>query len=251
MSIPKNITNEHIDRVINEMNIDNIPKGRLSNTYFLISGEKRLPPKYVLSEANKYANNEILSSDSFNAVEAVAFLRKLNYEIEESNNMVNIKLYDIHGKSTIENFRTLITPDDKYFYWDSKKFTRNQIGDIVFWVNRTERVVLYSIIDSMEIRPSFRNGRNLINDLGYDVSATAKDATQFETFYRFKIIEKAPMPDGWNYSNPVPFNGQTMAIILYEPNVNEPDKKIEKINDLSPIFINNEETNIFISNYEF
>jgi hypothetical protein len=241
MSIPKNITNEHIDRVINEMNIDNIPKGRLSNTYFLISGEKRLPPKYVLSEANKYANNEILSSDSFNAVEAVAFLRKLNYEIEESNNMVNIKLYDIHGTSTIENFRTLITPDDKYFYWDSKRFTRNEIGDIVFWVNRTERIVLYSIIDSMEVRPSFSNGRNLINDLGYDVSATAKDATQFETFYRFKIIEKAPMPDGWNYSNPVPFNGQTMAIILYEPNVNEPEKKIEKINDLSPIFINNEE----------
>jgi hypothetical protein len=93
----------------------------------------------------------------------------------------------------------------------------------------------------MEVLPSFSNGRNLINDLGYNVSATAQDATQFETFYRFKIIEKAPMPDGWNYSNLVPFNGQTMAIILYEPNVNEPEKKIEKIKDLQPIFSNNEE----------
>lgn len=155
--------------------------------------------------------------------------------------MTNIKLYDIHGASTIENYRTLITPDDKYFYWDSKKFTRNEIGDIVFWVNRTERVVLYSTIHSKEVRPTFSNGRNLINDLGYDVSATAQDATQFETFYRFKIIEKAPMPKGWNYSNPVPFNGQTMAIILYEPNVNEPEKKIDKIKDLLPIFSNNED----------
>jgi len=241
MSIPKNITTEHIDRAINEINIDDIPKGRLSNTYFLISGEKRLPPKYILGEANKYANNEILSSDSFNALEAVAFLRKLNYEIEESNNMVNIKLYDIHGASTIENYRTLITPDDKYFYWDSKRFTRNEIGDIVFWVNRTERVVLYTKIDSKEVRPSFKDGKNLINDQGYNVSATAQDPTQFETFYRFKIIAKTPMPEGWNYSNLVPFNGQTMAIILYEPNVNEPEKKIEKINDLIPIFIDNEE----------
>lgn len=241
MSIPKNITTEHIDRAINEINIDDIPKGRLSNTYFLISGEKRLPPKYVLGEANKYANNEILSSDSFNALEAVAFLRKLNYEIEESNNMVNIKLYDIHGASTIENYRTLITPDDKYFYWDSKRFTRNEIGDIVFWVNRTERVVLYTKIDSKEVRPSFKDGKNLINDQGYNVSATAQDPTQFETFYRFKIIDKTPMTEGWNYSNLVPFNGQTMAIILYEPNVNEPEKKIEKINDLIPVFINNEE----------
>jgi 5-methylcytosine-specific restriction protein B len=81
MSIPKNKTNEHINRAINQISIDEIPKGRLSNTYFLISGEKRLPPKYVLGKANIYANNEILNSNSFNAAEAVAFLRKLNYEI--------------------------------------------------------------------------------------------------------------------------------------------------------------------------
>lgn len=155
--------------------------------------------------------------------------------------MKNIKLYDIHGPSTIENYRTLITPDDKYFYWDSKRFTKNEIGDIVFWVNRTERVVLYTLIDSKGVRPSFSNGRNLINDLGYGVSARAQDATKFETFYRFKIVEKAQMPEGWNYSNIVPFNGQTMAINLYEPNINEPEKKIEKIRDLQPIFSNNEE----------
>jgi hypothetical protein len=79
MRIPQDIINEHIDRAINEINIDDISKGKLSNTYFLISGEKRLPSIFVLGEASKYANNEILNSDSFNAVEAVAFLRKLNY----------------------------------------------------------------------------------------------------------------------------------------------------------------------------
>lgn len=155
--------------------------------------------------------------------------------------MKNIKLYDIHGSSTIENYKTLITPDDEYFYWDSKRFTKNEIGDIVFWVNRTERFVLYTVIDLKEVRPSFSNGRNLINDLDYNVSATAQDASQFETFYRFKIIEKAPMPDGWNYSNLVPFNGQTMAIILYDLKVNDPEKKIEKIKDLKPIFSDNNE----------
>ena len=38
-----------------------------------MSGEKKLPPKYVLGEANKYANNEGLNRDSFNAIEAMAF----------------------------------------------------------------------------------------------------------------------------------------------------------------------------------
>jgi energy-coupling factor transporter ATP-binding protein EcfA2 len=155
--------------------------------------------------------------------------------------MVNIKLYDIHGPSTIENYRTLITNDDKFFYWDSKRFKRNEIGDIVFWVNRTERVVLYTKVDSKDVKPTFSNGKNVISDQGYDISATAQDASKFETFYRFKIIQKASIPEGWDYSNLVPFNGQTMAIILYEPKFNEPEKKIEKIKDLKPIFSSNKE----------
>ncbi len=73
MSIPKNITNEHIDRTINEINIDDIPKGQTFKYLFLMSGEKRIPPKYVLGEANIYTNNEGLNRDSFNAKEAIAF----------------------------------------------------------------------------------------------------------------------------------------------------------------------------------
>ncbi|WP_281298791.1 McrB family protein [Flavobacterium limnophilum] len=161
--------------------------------------------------------------------------------------MMNIKLYDIHGSSTIENYKTLITSDAKYFYWDSKRFSKNEIGDIVFWVNRTERVVLYTVIDSKDVKPTFSNGKNLINDKGYNVSAAAQDATKFETFYRFKIIEKAQIPEGWNYLNLVPFNGQTMAIILYDSNVSEPEKKIEKIIDLKPIFLNNDEVTTILN----
>ena len=81
----------------------------------------------------------------------------------------------------------------------------------------------------------------MIDDKGYNLSATAQDENQFETFYRFKIIEKTPLPEGWNYSSLVPFNGQTMAIILYEPNVKEPEKKIEKIRDLKSIYIANKD----------
>jgi hypothetical protein len=81
MSIPKNRIKDHIDKAILEIDFDAIPKGRLSNIYFLISGVKSLPPKFVLGEANRFANNSILSGDSFNAGEAISFIRKLNYEI--------------------------------------------------------------------------------------------------------------------------------------------------------------------------
>lgn len=241
-------------------------RGNNKNTFGFISNHKT-----NLTEQEQYNGNPIAfynRTDDFILIDVNNLTESINSEIKRSNKsgylkydnvslrkscfdkdyrneilsktknafMKNIKLYDIHGSSTIENYRTLITPDDKYFFWDSRRFTKNEIGDIVFWVNRTEREVIYTVIDSKDIRPSFNNGKNIINDLGYDVSATAQDATQFENFYRFKIVKKAQIPDGWNYSNLVPFNGQTMAIILYEPNVNEPEKKIDKINDLKKIF---------------
>lgn len=246
MKLPSNITKEHLLKAIERIDREGIPTDSSSQYYDIIYNNKSYPPKVVVSYANHFANGEDLDRNFFTGginTPSFKLLEKEGFKIKPKDKMKNIKLYDIHGSSTIENYRSLITPDDKYFYWDSKRFKKNSIGDIIFWVNRTERVVLYTEIDSKDVRPSFSNGRNLINDLGYDVSATAQDATQFETFFRFKIIEKAQMPEGWNYSNLVPFNGQTMAIILYEPNVNEPEKKIEKIRDLQTIFSHNEKVN--------
>ena len=69
MAIPKNITKEHIKNTINEIVLSEITKERLSYNYYLVYGDENLPPKYVISIANKFANNELLDSESFNAVE--------------------------------------------------------------------------------------------------------------------------------------------------------------------------------------
>jgi 5-methylcytosine-specific restriction protein B len=83
MSIPTNISKEHIESAIVEINKSKIPGERLSYQYFLKVGEKMFPPKYVVSIANKYANKEELHSESFNAIEAKNFLIKLGFEIIE------------------------------------------------------------------------------------------------------------------------------------------------------------------------
>lgn len=154
--------------------------------------------------------------------------------------MKTIKLYDVHGHSAIEKYPTLITPDNRFFYWDSKAFTYNSVGDVVFWVNRAEKEALYTIIDSVNIQPSFRNGKNLIKDSGYHVSAKATDAERYGKFYRFKIIEKASIPWEWNYLTPGTFNSRNMNIILYRPKINDTGKRIEKINDLKSLFHHSE-----------
>ena len=86
MSIPSNILKKHIESAIEEINQLPIPENRLSEAYFLKVADKQLPPKYVISIANKYANNQALPSDAFNAVEAKNFLKKLKFEIKEKGN---------------------------------------------------------------------------------------------------------------------------------------------------------------------
>jgi hypothetical protein len=76
MAIPKNITKEHIEKAIEEIVPALIPSQRLEQNYSLISKGKSLPPKYVISIANKYANGSELNSKELNAVEAKTFLIK-------------------------------------------------------------------------------------------------------------------------------------------------------------------------------
>lgn len=108
MSIPKNISKEHVEKAINEIEKSGIPANRLSKEYILKVADKRLPPKYVISIANKYANAEELNSDDFNAVEAKNFLEKLKFEIikkdlgfySELINFILVANKQITGKGT-------------------------------------------------------------------------------------------------------------------------------------------------------
>ncbi|MDT7828520.1 AAA family ATPase [Pricia sp. S334] len=91
MSIPKNISEKHITRAVEEINVLGIPKSRLSRNYLLDLKGKHLPPKYVVSKANEIANNAELDFEKFNAKEAVSFLRKLGFAVEKYANEENLK----------------------------------------------------------------------------------------------------------------------------------------------------------------
>jgi 5-methylcytosine-specific restriction protein B len=108
MSIPKNISKGHIEKAIVDIEKSGVPANRLSKEYILKVADKQLPPKYVISIANKYANSVELNSDDFNAVEAKNFLKKLGFEIitkdlgfySELFNFILVANKQITGKGT-------------------------------------------------------------------------------------------------------------------------------------------------------
>lgn len=97
MAIPKNITREHIQKAISEIIVENIPVQRLEQNYSLIENGKTLPPKYVISIANKFANGNELNSELFNAVEAKNFLIKNNFNVVDKR--AETKTYYVLGES--------------------------------------------------------------------------------------------------------------------------------------------------------
>lgn len=115
MAIPRNITVEHIQKAISEIKEDNIPSQRLERHYSLIENGRSLPPKYVISVANRYTNGEELISNEFNAIEAKNFLMKLGFTVidkrenrEDSEQKVWIEKTIVHDRiDRIEGDRAL------------------------------------------------------------------------------------------------------------------------------------------------
>ena len=94
MAIPQNIKKADIDKAIAEINVSNIPPHRLEQHYILQEKGKILPPKYVISVANTYANGVELPSEDFNAVEAKKFLLKNNFNVVDKRLKENMSYYD-------------------------------------------------------------------------------------------------------------------------------------------------------------
>jgi len=142
MGIPQNISKEHIEKAIIEIIPEQIPAQRHEKKYLLITDEKVLPPKYVISIANKYANGEELNSDDFNAIEAKQFLLKHNFRV-------------VDKKFETESYYVLgaVWTDNEKSSDQSERFIQNEIWengyddkflDVVKSVNAGDRVAIKS-----------------------------------------------------------------------------------------------------------
>ena len=91
--IPDNITKEHLEKAIEEIDKNGIRKGRQSSTYNLVHKGKYYPPKLIISIANKYANGIELDSGEFKGgmdTSAFKLLEGFDYKIIEKKNLKEV-----------------------------------------------------------------------------------------------------------------------------------------------------------------
>jgi hypothetical protein len=104
MSIPKNITREHLIQAIEKINHDGIPKDGDSMYYDVKYNSKFYPPKLVVSIANLFANGIELDRNSFDGgMNSPCFdllinngFEILTKELEEITSAIELKKYFRH-----------------------------------------------------------------------------------------------------------------------------------------------------------
>lgn len=97
-TIPPNITKEHILLAINQIDLNGIPKTRESTKFNVELGGRRYPPKYLISLANRYANdNELDHSDFHGGDQANEFLSKFGFKITLKENVSIQFPYESHS----------------------------------------------------------------------------------------------------------------------------------------------------------
>jgi hypothetical protein len=160
--IPSNIEKKHIIRAMREIDSNGILPSRESRSFFLISGGKRYPPKYVLSLANKFANGEELYPSSFSGgQETNNFLKRLGFDIKEISPSGAIGGPISSPKRAFE--RTQKRHDERCL--ECKKTVEMMLKKIYRKVESNYRFEVNTSVEGYKDFPFYQNLKEILKDL--------------------------------------------------------------------------------------
>lgn len=148
--------------------------------------------------------------------------------------MNKVKIYEVKAGSAELNAPKLLSPEGKYFYWDDKKFTNDELGDIVFFINRHAKWALFTKIGAKNISTRHdRNRKTTTFNHEYNSYTVSDPDEVFNTFLRFDIVQKVAIPDQWNWTKII---GQSETFDLRKEGLEGDTSRLSKIDDLQKIF---------------
>ncbi|MGV8944871.1 MAG: AAA family ATPase [Lutibacter sp.] len=189
--IPENITKEHIEKAIKEIEEKGIRKGRHSSKYDIEFNGNLYPPKLVISIANRFANGEELDPYSFyggKGTPALELLKKEGFSIVQKND----PLLDL-----IENYKVHISTnklEDEVYKWKLVTEYKNRPN--------TDAPDFYKEINSIKFQ-------NLVYAMGIAViKQLAKEKPEeLRELFKYLFDESKELKDRIKY-----FNKETLRI---------------------------------------
>ena len=107
-----------------------------------------------------------------------------------------VLIYEVKSAAAA-NAQELFSSDSNYFYWNETKFKNLAIGDFVFVVNRTNKWILFTKLEKMDIPTQEKEDSTIFNDKGKDFNVSGK----WNTFIRLEIVRKLEIPNDWQWQS--------------------------------------------------
>lgn len=136
-----------------------------------------------------------------------------------------VMIYEVKSAAS-SNAKELFSDDSKYFYWNETKFKNLNLGDFVFVVNRTDRWVLFSKLDKIDIPTTEREDKTIFSDLGKDFTVSGK----WNKFIRLEILNNLSIPNDWQWQS----LGSSETTYLNGPRIglDSSENRLKNINQL-------------------
>lgn len=110
--------------------------------------------------------------------------------------MANTKIYEIKAGAN-QNASVLFSPDRRRFYWNHTQFQSMDVGEHVFFVNRTGEYVFLAKITKKGIGTTISNGNTTFIDEQENYSVSG----EWQEFIRFNILEYKKVPEDWKWKS--------------------------------------------------
>jgi hypothetical protein len=158
--IPSNITREHIIEAIKEIRRSGVPYHRESVNWSLLHNGEQFPPKYVISLANKFANDRELDPHQFKGgYEANNFLKDRGFEIVQKDSQA--KESEVVTSQARDKFLDILA---NYLAAKSNEDLRSQVEDTFQSLATVLRNL--SVVNSREnVRVSYSTGIGRMADV--------------------------------------------------------------------------------------
>lgn len=136
-----------------------------------------------------------------------------------------VMIYEVKNAAS-SNAKELFSNDAKYFYWNETKFKNLRLGDFIFVVNRTDRWVLFSSLDKIDIPTTERGDKTIFSDKGKDFNISGK----WNKFIRLEILNNLMIPNDWRWQS----LGSSETTYLNGPRIglDSSENRIKNINQL-------------------
>lgn len=136
-----------------------------------------------------------------------------------------VMIYEVKSAAS-SNAKELFSDDSKYFYWNETKFKNLNLGDFVFVVNRTDRWILLSRLDKIDIPTTERSDKTIFSDKGKAFNVSGK----WNKFIRLEILNNLTIPNDWIWQS----LGSSETTYLNGPRIglDSSENRLKNINQL-------------------